>query len=140
MANEVRIEGLKNISVRLSAFKAHVRKGSQEVTVSELFKIDTQASHQAPRKTTNLIADIHVEMAANKLSGAVISGLKALYAIFQHHGTMRAGAASAPRGVPTSAYSTRPGGIRANKYLLDAFDDRVSHYFDRLKRVMTDFR
>ncbi len=139
MAN-VRIIGLKNLGARFSAYQKHVRAGARRITIDELFKIDTLAKNRAPRKTTALAADIHVEPAADGLSGAVVSGQRIDYARFQHHGTMSVGAASAPRGVPSSAYSSRPGGIRATIYLLDSFDDRAPIYQSRLAANATSFR
>lgn len=144
MANEVRLQGLKNLGSRLGAYQQHVRTGSVRVTIDETFKIDAGAKNRANWKSGIMRAGINHQILDGGMRGEVTAGDppagKVFYTIFQHHGTMRVGAASAPRGVPSTAYSGRAGGIRANPFLLDSYDDRLPHYQRRIKAVMTSFR
>ncbi len=144
MANEARLDGLKNISARFGAFDKHVNTGVVRVTIDETFKVDAGAKERANWKTGAMRAGINSQMFDGGTRGEVTAGDppagKVFYTIFQHHGTMSVGAASAPRGVPSGAYSPRPGGIKANPFVLDSFDDRTPHYQRRIKQVMTSFK
>ncbi len=145
MANEVRIVGLKNLGARFSAYQKHVREGARRITIDETFKVDAGAKQQANvGPTGGMRAGINHQMFDGGMRGEITAGLppagKIFYTIYQHHGTMSAGAASAPRGVPSGAYSSRPGGIKANPFLLDSFDDRAPIYQSRLAANATSFR